>query len=61
MNASGKSIQSIANFYQIDAKEILVVHDELDIDPGTAKIKFSAHDAKSIPLTHSCMIGHFPG
>jgi PTH1 family peptidyl-tRNA hydrolase len=41
MNASGKSIQSIANFYQIDAKEILVVHDELDIDPGTAKIKFS--------------------
>jgi PTH1 family peptidyl-tRNA hydrolase len=41
MNASGKSIQSIANFYQIDTEEILVVHDELDINPGTVKIKFS--------------------
>ncbi|SMN12079.1 Peptidyl-tRNA hydrolase [uncultured Candidatus Thioglobus sp.] len=41
MNASGQSIQSIAKFYQIDADEILVVHDELDLDPGTARIKFS--------------------
>ncbi|CAC9442688.1 Peptidyl-tRNA hydrolase [bacterium endosymbiont of Bathymodiolus sp. 5 South] len=41
MNASGKSIQSMANFYQIDVAQILVVHDELDIDLGTAKIKFS--------------------
>ncbi|CAC9567638.1 Peptidyl-tRNA hydrolase (EC 3.1.1.29) [uncultured Gammaproteobacteria bacterium] len=41
MNASGKSIQSIAKFYQINANEILIVHDELDINPGVAKIKFS--------------------
>lgn len=39
MNCSGQSIQSIANFYQINADEILVVHDELDINPGIAKIK----------------------
>ncbi|BBB24542.1 peptidyl-tRNA hydrolase, PTH1 family [Isorropodon fossajaponicum endosymbiont JTNG4] len=39
MNCSGQSIQSIANFYQINADEILVVHDELDISPGIAKIK----------------------
>jgi PTH1 family peptidyl-tRNA hydrolase len=39
MNCSGQSIQSIANFYQINANEILVVHDELDINPGIAKIK----------------------
>ena len=41
MNASGKSIQSIAKFYQIHANKILIVHDELDINPGVAKIKFS--------------------
>jgi peptidyl-tRNA hydrolase len=28
MNASGKSIQSMANFYQIDVAQILVVHDK---------------------------------
>ena len=40
MNRSGQSIQSIANFYQINTDEILVVHDELDLNPGVAKIKF---------------------
>ncbi|WP_190600404.1 aminoacyl-tRNA hydrolase [Candidatus Vesicomyidisocius sp. SY067_SCS001] len=39
MNCSGQSIQSIANFYQINANEILIVHDELNIKPGIAKIK----------------------
>lgn len=41
MNRSGQSIQSIAKFYQINVDEILVVHDELDINPGIAKIKNS--------------------
>lgn len=39
MNASGQSIQSLAKFYQINADEILVVHDELDLEPGIARIK----------------------
>ncbi len=39
MNCSGQSIQNVANFYQINADEILIVHDELNIDPGIAKIK----------------------
>ncbi|QKQ24569.1 aminoacyl-tRNA hydrolase [Candidatus Ruthia endofausta] len=39
MNCSGQSIQSIANFYQINTNEILVAHDELGISPGIAKIK----------------------
>ena len=41
MNCSGQSIQSIAKFYQIKPDEILVAHDELDLNPGTARIKFS--------------------
>ena len=39
MNASGKAISALAKFYQIDVCEVLVVHDELDLNPGTARLK----------------------
>ncbi|MWN89732.1 aminoacyl-tRNA hydrolase [Gilliamella sp. Pra-s65] len=40
MNLSGKAVQAMATFYQIKPEEILVVHDELDLNPGIAKFKF---------------------
>ena len=39
MNLSGKSVGALARFYKIQPQEILVVHDELDFPPGTAKLK----------------------
>ncbi len=39
MNLSGKSVVALANFYQIQPEEILVIHDELDLPIGTAKFK----------------------
>lgn len=39
MNRSGQSIQALAKFYQLKADEILVVHDELDLDAGVVKLK----------------------
>lgn len=39
MNRSGQSIAALANFYKIEAQDILVLHDELDLPVGTAKIK----------------------
>jgi PTH1 family peptidyl-tRNA hydrolase len=39
MNRSGQSVGSLARFYKIAPDEILVAHDELDLPPGTAKIK----------------------
>lgn len=39
MNRSGQSVQAIAQFYKIEPDEILVAHDELDIPPGTLKLK----------------------
>jgi PTH1 family peptidyl-tRNA hydrolase len=39
MNASGKSVATLARFFKIAPEEILVAHDELDIDPGHAKLK----------------------
>ena len=40
MNLSGKSVAALARFYKIQPEEILVVHDELDVVPGQAKLKF---------------------
>lgn len=39
MNRSGQSVGALARFYKIAADEILVVHDELDLAPGVAKMK----------------------
>lgn len=39
MNLSGQSVQSYSSFYKIPLNEILVVHDELDLDPGTIRLK----------------------
>ncbi len=39
MNLSGRSVGGLARFYKIAPDEILVVHDELDFPPGTAKLK----------------------
>ena len=39
MNLSGQSVQALCNFYKIDTQNILVAHDELDLPPGTARLK----------------------
>jgi PTH1 family peptidyl-tRNA hydrolase len=39
MNRSGQSVGGLARFYKVNPDEILVVHDELDIPPGFAKLK----------------------
>jgi PTH1 family peptidyl-tRNA hydrolase len=39
MNDSGLSILALSKYYKIEPEEILVVHDELDIEPGNIKLK----------------------
>jgi len=39
MNRSGQAVVSLANFYKILPDEILVVHDELDLQPGSIRLK----------------------
>ena len=39
MNVSGRAVGAIAKFYKIAPEEILVIHDELDLPPGTVKLK----------------------
>lgn len=45
MNLSGKSVAALARFYKIEPRDILVVHDELDIAPGEAKLKLGGSHA----------------
>ena len=39
MNGSGRSVGAMAQFYRIEPAEILVVHDDLDLQPGAARLK----------------------
>jgi len=41
MNASGESVQSICKFYKLYSNEILVIHDDLDLQLGEYKIQFA--------------------
>ena len=39
MNVSGRSVGALVQFYKIPPEEMLVVHDELDLPPGVARLK----------------------
>ncbi|ORU91245.1 MAG: aminoacyl-tRNA hydrolase [Cycloclasticus sp. symbiont of Poecilosclerida sp. M] len=39
MNKSGYSVGAYARYYNIPVEEILVAHDELDLEPGTIRLK----------------------
>jgi len=45
MNESGRSVGAVARFFGIAPEEILVVHDELDLSPGEANMKFGGGHA----------------
>lgn len=39
MNRSGQAVAPLANFFRIPVANMLVAHDELDMEPGVCKIK----------------------
>jgi PTH1 family peptidyl-tRNA hydrolase len=45
MNLSGRAVCAVAHFYKILPTEILVAHDELDLEPGTVKLKYAGGHA----------------
>jgi PTH1 family peptidyl-tRNA hydrolase len=56
MNLSGESIAALARFHRLEPAEILVAHDELDLPPGTARLKFAGghggHNGLRDTITH---------
>ncbi|CAG1013850.1 Peptidyl-tRNA hydrolase [Burkholderiaceae bacterium] len=45
MNLSGKAVAALARFFKIAPDEILVAHDELDLQPGQMKLKLGGSHA----------------
>lgn len=39
MNASGTTVASLCRYFRLTAADILVAHDELDLAPGTVRLK----------------------
>ena len=44
MNESGGPVKALMDFYNIDADHLVVIHDELDIDFSTIRVKFGGGD-----------------
>ncbi len=40
MNKSGLAVSAALRYYKIEPEEMLVAHDDLDLDPGTVRLKF---------------------
>lgn len=40
MNLSGKSVVAALRFWKLEPEQALLVHDELDLPPGVARLKF---------------------
>jgi len=40
MNRSGIAVSAVAGFLKIQAADILVAHDDIDLPPGTVRLKF---------------------
>ena len=45
MNESGRAVAGVARFYKVPVEQILVAHDELDLPPGTVRLKKEAATA----------------
>ena len=45
MNESGRAVQAAATFYKTKPADIVVIHDELDIEPAKVKMKIGGGDA----------------
>lgn len=41
MNLSGQAVAACAQYYKVQPDEILIAHDELDLTPGTIRLKWS--------------------
>lgn len=39
MNESGKAVQALAHFYQIEVQDIIVVHDDMDLPMGKVRLR----------------------
>jgi PTH1 family peptidyl-tRNA hydrolase len=44
MNETGGPVSGLLGYYKLDTSSLVVVHDELDIEPGQLRVKFGGGD-----------------
>lgn len=54
MNTSGGPVKQLMNAYGVSLDHLVVIHDELDIDPGTIRVKFGGGHAGHNGLRSIC-------
>ena len=54
MNTSGGPVKQLVNAYGVDLEHLIVVHDDLDIQPGTIRVKFGGGHAGHNGLRSIC-------
>lgn len=54
MNTSGGPVKSLMSTYKVAPDHLIVIHDELDIDPGTIRCKFGGGHAGHNGLRSVC-------
>ena len=54
MNTSGGPVSKLMSAYKIAPDHLIVIHDELDIDPGTIRVKFGGGHAGHNGLRSIC-------
>ena len=54
MNVSGGPVKKLLDTYRIAPDHLIVIHDELDIDPGTVRVKFGGGHAGHNGLRSIC-------
>ncbi len=45
MNMNGMSVNAIAHFYKINVQDILIIHDDIDLDTGKIRLKYAGGSA----------------
>jgi peptidyl-tRNA hydrolase, PTH1 family len=45
MNNSGNAAQKLKNFYKVDVQDVLIVHDDVDLEMGKIRLSFSGSSA----------------
>lgn len=54
MNTSGGPVKKLCDTYGVSPDHLIVIHDELDIDPGTIRVKFGGGHAGHNGLRSIC-------
>jgi PTH1 family peptidyl-tRNA hydrolase len=52
MNRSGDAVQALISFYKVDLKDVLIIHDDMDLEPGQIRFKAGGSAAGHHGIEH---------